>query len=176
MWFLGRRLLRRVEDNIKYVEDMGIRSKQSSKQMIKTMFLGESSSSSSSLADLAERRPAEDWLDEESVMPGGGWVPPELRYLLNSFHMFGQFDPALFAELYPSIESLRVTAGQFLFRIGDPDRFIFVVQSGHLDVTCTDTVGRSLIKRVGPGEPLTSVLSFIDVLTGHPHPFKTIQA
>ena len=140
------------------------------------MFLGDSSSESSSVGDYAERRPAEDWLDEESVSLAGCWVPPELKYLLNSFHMFGQFDPALFAELYPSIESLRVTAGQFLFRIGDPDRFIFVVQSGQLDVTCTDTVGRSLLKRVAAGESLTSVLSFIDVLTGHPHPFKTIQA
>ena len=30
--------------------------------------------------------------------------------------MFGQFDPSLFADLYPSIETLRVTAGQYLFR------------------------------------------------------------
>ena len=176
VWFFGRRLMRRVGDNIKYVEDMGMRSKKSSQQMLKSMFLGDSSSESSSVGDYAERRPAEDWLEEESVQLGGGWVPPELKYLLNSFHMFGQFDPALFAELYPSIESLRVTAGQFLFRIGDPDRFIFVVQSGQLDVTCTDTVGRSLLKRVGAGESLTSVLSFIDVLTGHANPFKTIQA
>ena len=62
------------------------------------------------------------------------------------------------------------------FRIGDPDRFIFVVQSGKLNVTCTDNIGASLIKTVGAGESLSSLLSFIDVLTGHPHPFKTIQA
>ena len=65
---------------------------------------------------------------------------------------------------------------QYLFRIGDPDQFIFVVQSGQLNVTCTDQAGTSLIKKVGSGESLTSLLSFIDVLTGHPHPFRTIQA
>ena len=181
VWFYGRRMMRRVEDNIKYVEDMGVKSKKSGHQMIKNitkkMFLGESSSSSS-LADNQEGgRPAEDWFDEET----DGYktwrrVPSELKYLLNSFHMFGQFDPSLFAELYPAIESLRVTAGQYLFRIGDPDRFIFVVQAGQLNVTCTDQAGTSLIKKVGAGESLTSLLSFIDVLTGHPHPFRTIQA
>ena len=178
VWFYGRRMLRRVEDNIKYVEDMGVKSKKSGEQMIKNMtkkmFLGDSSDTSS-LADHADSRPAEDWFDEESDSIKT-WVPPELKYLLNSFHMFGQFDPSLFAELYPAIESLRVTAGQYLFRIGDPDQFIFVVQSGKLHVTSTDNVGTSLIKNVGPGESLTSLLSFIDVLTGHPHPFKTVQA
>ena len=103
-------------------------------------------------------------------------MPPELRYLLNSFHMFGQFDPALFAEMYPAIESLRLTAGQFLFKIGDPDRFIFVVQSGQLAVTTTDSQASCRIKTAGPGESLTSLLSFIDVLTGHEAQYKTVEA
>ena len=177
LWYYGRRMIRRMEDNIKYVEDMGTKSRKKSVKMLenltKKVFLGDSSDTSS-LADATESRPAEDWFDEEdSLKP---WVPPELKYLLNSFHMFGQFDPALFAELYPEIESLPVSAGQYLFRIGDPDKFIFVVQSGQLNVTCSDTVGTDLIKKVGAGESLTSLLSFIDVLTGHPQPFKTVQA
>ena len=56
-------------------------------------------------------RPAEECLEEEQE-ERRPWVPPELRYLLNSFHMFGQFDPTVFAEVYPSIETLRVSAGQ----------------------------------------------------------------
>eukprot|EP00091_Calanus_sinicus_P005280 TRINITY_DN15701_c0_g1_i1.p1 TRINITY_DN15701_c0_g1~~TRINITY_DN15701_c0_g1_i1.p1 ORF type:complete len:307 (+),score=69.34 TRINITY_DN15701_c0_g1_i1:596-1516(+) len=139
-WFYGRRMLRRVEDNVKFVEDVGMKGKRGGKQMIhnltKRMFLGESSENSS-VADFTESRPAEDWLEEDSEMLKA-WVPSELKYILNSFHMFGRFEPSSFAELYPSIESLRITAGQFLFRIGDPDRYIFVVQSGQLDVTTTD--------------------------------------
>ena len=176
VWFYGRRMIRRMEDNIKIVEDKSRRhSERLLENITKKMFLCDSSDTSS-LADPTESRPAEDWFDEEVDTGKRGWVPPELRYLLNSFHMFGQFDPALFAELYPEIDCVRVSAGQFLFRIGDPDRFIFVVQSGQLNVTCSDQLGTDLIKKVGAGESLTSLLSFIDVLTGHPHPFKTIQA
>ena len=43
-------------------------------------------------------------------------------------------------------------------------------------MTSTDTQGTSTVKRVGPGESFTSLLSFIDVLTGHPAPYKTVQA
>ena len=63
VWFYGRRMLRRVEDNIKYVEDT---SRKKSQQVItnitKKMFLGDSSDTSS-LADHTESRPAEDWFD-----------------------------------------------------------------------------------------------------------------
>ena len=45
--------------------------------------------------------------------------------------------------------------------------FIFVVQSGRLEVSTTDKEGRSIIKQVKAGESLTSLLSFIDILTGH---------
>ena len=79
-------------------------------------------------------------------------------------------------QVYPSIETLRVSAGQYLFRIGDPDMYIFVVQTGRLEVTTTDLQGAAVIKNVCPGESFTSLLSFIDVLTGHPAPYKTVQA
>ena len=42
--------------------------------------------------------------------------------------MFGHLDKGIFLELCRSIETLSVLAGQFLFRIGDPDEFIHVVQ------------------------------------------------
>ena len=45
-----------------------------------------------------------------------------------------------------------------------------------MDVTITDHVGIYSIKTVGPGDSVTSLLSFLDVLTGHPAPFKTVQA
>ena len=35
--------------------------------------------------------------DEESLSKS--WIPPEVKYLLKSFHMFGEFDPSLFAEV-----------------------------------------------------------------------------
>jgi hypothetical protein len=35
--------------------------------------------------------------DEESLSKL--WIPPEVKYLLKSFHMFGEFDPSVFAEV-----------------------------------------------------------------------------
>ena len=103
MWFHGRQLIRRVEDGVKYVGTVKEKSQQTGQKMFKDltkkMFLYESSDGNSSVGDLAhDRRPAEEWLEEEQE-ERRPWVPPELRYLLNSFHMFGQFDPAVFAEV-----------------------------------------------------------------------------
>jgi len=177
VWFYGRRLMRRMEDNIKHIEDARVRNQSQGKKMITSLakkFIGDSSDTGSN-GDFGEGRPAEDYLEEEDEGLRG-WVPPELQYLLNSFHMLGEFDASVFNEIYPHIETIRVPAGQFLFRIGEPDVNIFVVQNGRLDVTTSDHQGTHEIKKVGPGESLTSLLSFIDMLTGHAHPYRTVQA
>lgn len=176
--FYAKKLIRRVEDNVRYVEDLGLRKQRQGQRMIRSLaknLIGEHSDSGSSI-DCAEGRPAEDYLEEEEESLSRTWIPAEVKYLLKSFHMFGEFDPSVFAEIYPAIETVRVPAGQYLFRIGEPDVNIFVVQSGRLDVTTTDSQGTHEIKRVGPGESLTSLLSFIDMLTGHLSPYKTVQA
>lgn len=87
--------------------------------------------------------PAEEYLEEEEdPTEQGCWVPPELSYLLNSFYMFGHFDKAIFLELCKSIQTVPVPAGQYLFRIGDPDEFVHVVQSGKMNVHIVDSDNR----------------------------------
>ena len=45
--------------------------------------------------------------------------------------MFGHMvDNSLFLQLCKSIETVPVPAGQYLFRVGDPDDCIYVVQTG----------------------------------------------
>ena len=91
--------------------------------------------------------------------------------------MFGHFDKVIFLELVKSIETLNLASGQYLFRVGEPDEFIYVVQSGKLHVHILDSDNRiTTIKTVLPGDTVSSLLSFIDVLTGHPAPFKTVCA
>ena len=169
---------RRVEDTIKHMDHVRqqkhVEGKKLIKKIVKTI-VGESSDSSIAGDGGGDGRPAEDYLDEDEELQQSR-VPPELKYLLNSFHMFGELDPSVFSELYPDIETVRVPAGQFLFRIGEPDLYIFVVQSGRIDVTTSDESGMSEIKRVGPGETVSSLLSFIDILTGNVAPYKTVQA
>lgn len=49
---------------------------------------------------------------------------------------------------------------------GDPDENVYIVQSGRLNVFITTKDGTSLsLKIVKPGESVTSLLSFTDVLT-----------
>lgn len=56
--------------------------------------------------------------------------------------------------------------------IGDPDENVYIVQSGKLNVFITTNDGTNLsLKIVKPGESVTSLLSFTDVLTVSPSTF-----
>lgn len=92
---------------------------------------------------------------------------------------------------------LRLRAGAFLVRPGDPDDSIFVVARGSLALTVmvTDSFSSSTnrtllcslvqddemqkefeVKRLGEGEAILSLLSILDVLTGHSNPLRTVAA
>ena len=100
-------------------------------------------------------------------------------------------------QLCKSIETVPVPAGQYLFRVGDPDDCIYVVQTGkvtseimhhhsslkyyfskvstQVNVHIVDAENRSTtIKNVGPGENVSSLLSFVDVATGHPNVYRQV--
>lgn len=49
--------------------------------------------------------------------------------------------------------------------LGDPDENVYIVQSGRLNVFITGNEGINTLKIVKPGESVTSLLSFTDVLT-----------
>ena len=51
------------------------------------------------------------------------------------------------------------------FCLGDPDENFHILQSGKLNVFITTHEGTSSLKIVKPGESVTSLLSFTDVLT-----------
>ena len=42
--------------------------------------------------------------------------------------MFGHFDKSVFLELCRHLETVSVKSGQFLFKVGDPDEFVHVLQ------------------------------------------------
>ena len=54
--------------------------------------------------------------------------------------VFGHFEKPLFLELCRAVETKFVPAGAFLFKSGQPDDSIFVVQSGRLVVYITEQV------------------------------------
>ncbi|XKL67411.1 hypothetical protein PGB90_002902 [Kerria lacca] len=104
-------------------------------------------------------------------------VPADALYMLQSIRVFGHFDKPIFLKLCKHIEIMNISAGSYLFKIGDPDENVFIIQCGKINVFVTNQEGIVLsLKIVKTGDSLTSLLSFADVLTGHPKPFKTVCA
>ncbi|XP_024083755.1 neuropathy target esterase sws isoform X1 [Cimex lectularius] len=104
-------------------------------------------------------------------------VPPDAFYMLQSIRVFGHFEKPIFLKLCKHTDILTLPAGSFLFKIGEPDENVYVVQNGKVNVFINSTDGGIIsLKIVKPGDSVTSLLSFTDVLTGHPHPYRTVSA
>ncbi|XP_033643648.1 neuropathy target esterase-like isoform X2 [Asterias rubens] len=113
----------------------------------------------------------------EIQLPPELHIPPEVLYMLKNIRVFGHFEQPLFLELCRSVETKFLPAGAFLFRRGQADDSIFVVQSGRLCVYITEPDGHEFeVKEVLQGDSVHSLLSVLDVITGHPNPYKTVSA
>ncbi|CAF0985449.1 unnamed protein product [Adineta ricciae] len=128
---------------------------------------------------LSQRKPPEFLLDTDGDGADGSnqhQIPPEILYLLKSVKVFGHFERPIFLELCKYLESKTVLAGAYLFRIGDADDSLYIVQKGLLHVFITDEKHhRHLIKECVEGDTVFSLLSMVDVMTGHSKPFKTVS-
>ncbi|XP_012527947.1 neuropathy target esterase sws isoform X2 [Monomorium pharaonis] len=113
---------------------------------------------------------------EEDLGPGER-VPPDALYILQSIRVFGHFEKPVFLKLCKHTEIMNLPAGSTLFKIGDPDENLFIVQQGLVNVYITGSDGSQIsLKVVKTGESVTSLLSFTDVLTGHTSTYKTVSA
>ncbi|XP_018378031.1 PREDICTED: neuropathy target esterase sws isoform X3 [Trachymyrmex cornetzi] len=113
---------------------------------------------------------------EEDLGPGER-VPPDALYMLQSIRVFGHFEKPVFLKLCKYTEIMNLPAGNTLFKIGDPDENLFIVQQGLVNVYITGPDGSQIpLKVVKTGESVTSLLSFTDVLTGHTSTYKTVSA
>ncbi|XP_017765183.1 PREDICTED: neuropathy target esterase sws isoform X1 [Eufriesea mexicana] len=113
---------------------------------------------------------------EEDLGPGEK-VPPDALYMLQSIRVFGHFEKPVFLKLCKHTEIVTLPAGSTLFKIGDPDENLFIVQQGLVNVYITGPDGSQIsLKLVKTGESVTSLLSFTDVLTGHTSTYKTVSA
>lgn len=56
------------------------------------------------------------------------------------FRIFGHFEKPLFLNLVKHMESKILKCGEYLFRIGDLDDSIYVIQEGHINVTICEPV------------------------------------
>ncbi|XP_055896601.1 uncharacterized protein LOC106056771 isoform X2 [Biomphalaria glabrata] len=185
--FFGRKMLRKVKSftrNTVGGPGGGMRRKPSHKQMIarirsaieETRFLAHRKDPSK--PRLKQQSPPQSFLEADwSDINDDHRLPPEVLYMLRSIRVFGHLEKPFFLELCRYMETITLRAGHFLFKIGDPDDSIYVVQNGMLEVYITDVDGTEhLIKQVATGNSIHSLLSILDVLTGHPGSFKSVSA
>ncbi|KMZ08688.1 neuropathy target esterase sws isoform X3 [Drosophila simulans] len=119
--------------------------------------------------------PPAEYLEE--TIEGSDRVPPDALYMLQSIRIFGHFEKPVFLRLCKHTQLLELMAGDYLFKITDPDDSVYIVQSGMINVYISNADGSTLsLKTVRKGESVTSLLSFIDVLSGNPSYYKTVTA
>ncbi|KAM4595237.1 patatin-like phospholipase domain-containing protein 6 isoform 3-T3 [Fundulus diaphanus] len=104
-------------------------------------------------------------------------LPSEVLYMLKNVRVLGHFEKPLFLELCKHMVFLQFQQGEYVFRPGQPDSSIYVVQDGKLELCLTGMDGKeSVVKEVYAGDSVHSLLSILDVITGHQKPYRTVSA
>ncbi|KFU87141.1 Patatin-like phospholipase domain-containing protein 7, partial [Chaetura pelagica] len=104
-------------------------------------------------------------------------LPSEVLYMLKNVRVLGHFEKPLFLELCKHMFFVQLHEGEYIFRPGQPDNSIYVVQDGRLEVCIQESDGTEVVvKEVLAGDSVHSLLSILDVITGHPAPYKTVSA
>uniref|UniRef100_A0A3B5A8Y3 Patatin-like phospholipase domain-containing protein 7 n=1 Tax=Stegastes partitus TaxID=144197 RepID=A0A3B5A8Y3_9TELE len=104
-------------------------------------------------------------------------LPSEVLYMLKNVRVLGHFEKPLFLELCRHMVFIELQEGEGLFKPGDDDDSIFVVQDGQLELYIQENDGTEpVVKDVHPGDSVHSLLSILDIITGYPAPYKTVSA
>ncbi|GAA6085666.1 neuropathy target esterase-like isoform X1, partial [Tachysurus ichikawai] len=64
-------------------------------------------------------------------------LPSEVLYMLKNVRVLGHFEKPLFLELCKHMVFLQFQQGEYVFRPGQPDSSIYVVQDGKLELCLT---------------------------------------
>ncbi|XP_026669648.1 neuropathy target esterase sws isoform X2 [Ceratina calcarata] len=171
--FYGRKMLRKVKSISGQVHATGQGKKRKAVMRFARRLLQLKKETQPQQLKVLE--PPAEYL-EEDLRPGDK-VPPDALYMLQSIRVFGHFEKPVFLKLCKHTEIVNLPAGSTLFKIGDPDENLFIVQQGLVNVYITGPDGSQIsLKLVKTGESVTSLLSFTDVLTGHTSTYKTVSA
>ncbi|XP_043577608.1 neuropathy target esterase sws isoform X4 [Bombus pyrosoma] len=171
--FYGRKMLRKVKSISGQVHATGQGKKRKAVMRFARRLLQLKKETAPQQLKVLE--PPAEYLEED--LGPGEKVPPDALYMLQSIRVFGHFEKPVFLKLCKHTEIMNLPAGSTLFKIGDPDENLFIVQQGLVNVYITGSDSSQIsLKLVKTGESVTSLLSFTDVLTGHTSTYKTVSA
>ncbi|XP_014817471.1 PREDICTED: neuropathy target esterase, partial [Calidris pugnax] len=91
--------------------------------------------------------------------------------------VLGHFEKPLFLELCKHMVFQECQQGDYVFRPGQPDTSIYVLQDGKLELFLSEPDGKeTVMKEVFPGDSVHSLLSILDVITSAQHPGRSVCA
>ena len=177
--FMGRKIYRNTKAIGSFIRGGEGKKRRAIKRLVKRVFARGSPSDYHSQSPM--RSVPDEYLEEESFSDDGKF-PRTLMIVFRNLRVFGHFDSKIFDELIKHIETSHMKANDSLFKIGESDDWMYIVDSGAVNVYSTSKdprtgeVQTNILKKVGQGEAIFSLLSFIEYLGGRHNPYKTVSA
>ena len=169
--FMGRRVFRNAKAVGSLIRGGQGRKRRAMARLVKKVFSRgspefQSQASMPGLPDEYLEEETDDSKEQEEK------VPRTLLIVLRNLRVFGHFDHKIFVELMKNIEYKSLKAHDSLFKIGESDENMYIVDSGCVNVYSTSKdprtgeVHTNTLKRVRQGEAIFSLLSFVEYLGG----------
>ncbi|XP_025910726.1 neuropathy target esterase isoform X7 [Apteryx rowi] len=182
MLFYGRKIMRKVSQSTSSLVDTTISSTSRPRMKKKLKMLNIAKKFlriKKELPTLQLKEPPPSVLEADLTEfdVANSHLPSEVLYMLKNVRVLGHFEKPLFLELCKHMIFQQFQQGEYVFRPGQPDTSIYVLQDGKLELFLTEPDGKeTVMKEVFPGDSVHSLLSILDVITGHQRPYRTVCA
>ncbi|XP_052460486.1 patatin-like phospholipase domain-containing protein 6 isoform X2 [Carassius gibelio] len=180
VWFYGRKIIRKVSQSTSSLVGSASSSRPRLKKKQKMLNIAKKILRfKKEVPSLQMKEPPPSVLEADLTEfdVANSHLPSEVLYMLKNVRVLGHFEKPLFLELCKHMVFLQFQQGEYVFRPGQPDSSIYVVQDGKLELCLTGQDGKDgVVKEVYPGDSVHSLLSILDVITGHQRPYKTVSA
>lgn len=179
--FMGRRVFRNAKAVGSFIRGGQGRKRKAMAKLVKKVF-SRGTPEFQSQVYLPEL--PDEYLQEEtdSVQDDGPLHGTLIPIVLKNLRVFGHIDNKIFIEVMKNICTVSLKAHDSLFKVGEHDENMYIIESGCINVFSTSRdprtgeVQTTILKKVRSGEALFSLLSFIEHLGGRRKMYKTVSA